>query len=306
MATKRLNHAVGWSGFQLAGSDPRMLTVRGRQVLKKLTDLGIQIPASNRLERAITLVEKVNAGLVKIGPPGVDLERIVEADRTLYESFVIVWTAMERKRRVNPFPIVKLKYLLEGADLPSEDANSKARDTQFELMVAAQLVLGGAEITPAEPDYRLLFLEDHVGVAVKRLSSIKRTALRRALRGAAGQIRSSTGRGFVAVNLDSWVADLPSNAIEDFGHLDAKLRSAYRELGRASERRSLIGALVFGRFSGWRHDHEPPAKVSVNFCHHVMFSDPANNGEKAKEFFDAWHARLEAGLKEINAKLQPP
>jgi hypothetical protein len=94
---------------------------------------------------------------------------------------------------------------LNGADLEEEDANPVARNTQFELYVAAALTAGDLPNVIGEPDIVLRFRNELLGVAAKRVQSMSKLATRG--REAVKQIcrhrdAKAISRGIVALNVD--------------------------------------------------------------------------------------------------------
>lgn len=293
--------ASGWSNFRLEHIGSGKLVVRGREVLGILKRRGIRIPPTNRIQNAIKLTEKANRGEVLISPEDLQTaERMLEAFRTLLESFQIVWTLTERPRRPDPFPNERLEYLLRGADMPSEETNTKARNTQFELLVGSSLVMGGADVIADEPDYHLLFHGEYVGVAVKRLTSTRPSALRKALSDGADQIGCHTERGFIAVNLDSWITDLSPQKVEEVGqNFQRQLRDAYTQLESISYKEALLGVIIFGNWSRWRFGGEKPIIDWRAPTQLVGFGDTQEEIEKFSSFFEPLRTRYESSMANL-------
>ena len=197
----------GWSVSASGRMSPGALAAQGRVIIAELKKRGLRVPPSNRLERAIQIVERLNDPSVLAEATEEELKRGREAFRTLWEAFVICYAAWERKRDSHPIPLERLSCLLRGSDEADTDSNTAARNEQFELYVAASLLLGGAEVLPGEPDFRLLYHGEHAGLAVKRVRSLKVATLRDALRDAASQIAKSAEHGIIILNLDSWLAE---------------------------------------------------------------------------------------------------
>ena len=296
-----------WSNFRLERIGSGTLAARGREVVSLLRKRGVASPPENRLERAIRLTEQTNDGnvLIRADDPQT-AARVLEAFRTLVEAFTVVWTLVERVRGVNPFPSERLAYLLQGADLPTEDANPKARNTQFELLVGATLVMGDADILPEEPDYRLLYHGEYVGVAVKRLTSTKPNTLWGHLRDASHQIVAHGGKGFVAIGLDSWVSDLDAEDVEEVGRkFNEQLQEAHAQLQKASERQALLGALIFANWSRWAFDGAKPTIDWRAPTQLIAFTDTAQELGRVKDFYEPLRARYEASMAEMGKLLRP-
>lgn len=259
------------------------------------------------MQRAIELTHRVNEGEVSIVAEDPDTAtRVLESFRTLFETFVVTWTSTERPRRVDPFPIDRLKYLLEGADLPAEDSNQKARSTQFELLVGANLILGGTDIRPEEPDYRLLYHGDYVGVAAKRVRSLNPDRVRGLLRDALDQFERYDCRGFIALNLDRWIVDLASEDIREVGRLfNEQLQGAHKEIGKISGNERLLGAMIFTNWSRWCFDGPKPTIDWRAPAQFVGFGDTLIEQRRFEEFFGPFRSRWEANMEELGRLLEP-
>ena len=294
-----------WIQFQIPGINTRVLARRGRQALALLKHRGLRLAVSNRLERAIALLDELNDG--RIIPTESEPEvqtRSLEALRTVFEGFVVLWTLTQRPRSTDVFPNQRLKSLLEGAETIEADKNPWARNTQFELIVGAAMVLGGATIVPEEPDYRFLYHGDWVGLPVKRLTSTSQAALRAALRDAAGQLQRARLRGFVAVNLDSWISDLGVGTAGEVGQrFNEQLRGAHRELQNQSEREVLLGALVYGQASKWVFGSERPSIEWRTGTQHLTFRADPEDWERARQYFEPLQERLARGMEELGQLL---
>jgi hypothetical protein len=90
---------------------------------------------------------------------------------------------------------------LSGSILATNDTNPAARNTQFELIVAAFLRSSGISVTFEEPDLHAQDEEGTFAVAVKRLRSKAKIAFR--LKEARNQILKSGRPGIVAIDLSN-------------------------------------------------------------------------------------------------------
>lgn len=298
----------GWHNFVVGRISPGLLAVRGRLLLAELKKRGIRIPPSNRIERAIRIIDAIN-NIEAIRSADTDrLHRAKEAFRTLWEAFVIAYAAFERDRPQSPFSADRLAYLLRGGDTPQEESNPTARNFQFELFIAASLILGRADVRRGEPDLRLLYHGRYVGVAIKRVRSLNTNTLRDELRDAARQIRSSVGEGFIAVNLDSWLSDLKTDGeVEELGaSFNAHIAAAHDLLDDMAERRSLLGGLFYGTWFGWHFDGELP-RIEFHVPHQIRcFTETAQAVEQTREFFEPLRERYESSLRKIMRLVPPP
>ena len=296
-----------WSLFQLRIGTGKLADL-GTQAIRVLKSRGVILPAGSRLERAVEIVSRLNTSpdIIRADDPKI-LRLTLEALRTVFQSFVICWTLTERPRRVVPFPAERLKYLGKGADLPAKD--SKPWDTQFELMVGANLILGGADLEPQEPpDCTLLYHGRRVGVEAKRLTSLKGQKVRDGLRDAAKAFLNTTGEGFVAFNLDNWIEEfIPVTDPEEFGKaFDSQVREAHKQIQAASERRALLGAFVFGTRNEWRFGDGKPQLVWQNPMQLIGFGDEGSREHPDfLAFFGPLRERWEASMTELGRYLHP-
>ena len=94
----------------------------------------------------------------------------------------------------------RLAELVSGHVLPQSEAEqSRARDLQFELNVAAHCRAAGYVVEPKEPDVLVRSSKEAFGIAVKRPKSPK--TLERHIRKASKQIQRSGMDGLVAIDL---------------------------------------------------------------------------------------------------------
>jgi hypothetical protein len=234
------------------------------------------------------------------------LKLTLEALRNVLDAFVVVWTLDERPRRVNPFPLDRLRQLAKGAELPEDDSQTKPRDTQFELMTGANLILGGADIVPQDPpDYTLLYHGRRVGVEAKRLTSLNSERVGARLSEAAKAILKTTGEGFVALNLDGLIEDLSGESPEEVGgKFNHQLREAHEQIQESSERKALLGALIFGTWNEWRFGNGRPELRWQRPVQLIGFGDEGSL-ERAQffEYFESFHGRWKASMGELGRLL---
>jgi hypothetical protein len=126
---------------------------------------------------------------------------LAEAHRTLLEF----WAAARSFNPGVPLPKAhrrKLSLAYGGKDDPADDDDRSvvARNTQFELWVAAWLTAGRKPIRPREPDLEMAYRFQWRGLAAKRIRSRRQIGKR--IREAAEQVKKASGSGFVAISLD--------------------------------------------------------------------------------------------------------
>jgi hypothetical protein len=225
------------------------LAARGRDVLRMLAERGVTLPVGGRLERAVQRLERVGKNPeMQQTMSDQDADLFLEAMRDVSDAYLVVWAAVECPRTINPFPNDRLSSFGGGTDSPTGEANPKARNTQFELVVGAHFLLGGADVRPEEPDYSLLYHGRRVGLAVKRLTSINPNTLGTRLREAADQISTTFGEGFAVVNLDGWISDLAGASAEEVGRkFMAQLNEAYdRMIKLVAPKDGFLGVFILG------------------------------------------------------------
>lgn len=165
---------------------------------------GVQIQSGSRVVNALKLVERLARANVTGDLNGTDtaLEAAIEHHRTAAELFVIMLAASVCQHEDHPFTNEKLETVFGGPDLV-EGRDRSARNIEFELAVAARLVLGGILVFAGEPDLRFQFGGELMGVAVKRVSSLNDNQIKTAIKRGVHQIKESRLRGHLALRLES-------------------------------------------------------------------------------------------------------
>lgn len=106
-----------------------------------------------------------------------------------------------------------LKAVISGAPLPSGDANTVARDIQFQLYVTARLAHSGFPLKLHEPDLVFAYEGSEYGIAAKRISSAKQ--LKKRIKEAVYQLEKAGIKGFIALSLDRMLLEKPGNPLID-------------------------------------------------------------------------------------------
>ena len=307
--TRIVNPMFGaWTNETIGPVSPGLLAQRGQEVMEHFRDAGIRIPPGNRLERAVKRLEGANQPdrLEQLDDQG--LAEVAEALKTVWDAFLVTETWKSRPRRRNPFTNDRLACFLAGADLPGSDSSPKPRSTQFELFVTAQLVLGGADVRPDEPDLTFLYHGEYVGVAAKRLTKKKRQTVADRIRGARHQLRDNKVKGFIALNLDSWTNDL--HIVEDpesYGRrFNAVLQEAHQEFAKTPEEEFVLGALIFNHSVGWIRDAAGVLTLRWSEgSQWLRFTEDPEEEERAEEFFGPLVERMRNGLHEAAEYVKP-
>jgi len=128
-----------------------------------------------------------------------DLVELLEGNRDFHEVAAIVEHLLPAAPPADPVMLAKLKDVLGGAALPSEDANPLARSTQFELYVAALCARGGLPVKFREPDCIVTVAGVRLGIAAKRAGGPR---VQRLFLEATSQLRKANIDGVVALSLD--------------------------------------------------------------------------------------------------------
>jgi hypothetical protein len=234
---------------------PEGLIDAAQWTLDRLEQVGVPRPPGNRLQNARTLIRRVNDRQLLLTANDDDLlKRVTEAQKTISEQYVIVRATAGRGNGLRLEISDKVEMMLSGAETADADANPLARNTQFELYVAAMLAMGGADVRVAEPDLIMRFLGHDVGIAAKRVRSISRVP--RIVDEAVAQVTRSARPGFVALNVDVLVRNTgaPADAIR----LDERLSALAAMDAQLRSEPNILGSMVFGYDTQWIFGGERP------------------------------------------------
>lgn len=296
-----------WNHFPLHGLSRVHVVPKAVAVVQELGKLGVALPPGSRLDRAISLIKRVNAAPDTLHDNHT-AALSCEAFRTVYELLVIAWSLDTYVGGIDSITLDRLRCFGRGADLPSLDTNTTARDTQFELLTAAHLLLGGADLRVEEPDYTLLYHGRRIGVAVKRLTSLKPGRVEAVLSDAEKQIKNSTGQGLVALSLDSWLGEATPDTPEEAGPMfNECIQRAQQKIYEASRRTSLLGTLAFGSWTSWDTNATPP-KLRWKMVQQRVGSGRTDPQEISQfgAYFDVFDPKWRAGMSELASALRAP
>ena len=286
-----------------------MLARYGRLVLERFEERGIVIPPKNRLVRAIELTEQVIERFERgkpLRPDDTDLlAKSAEALRTIWEAVFAMHAIAHRPYGSKALQNDLLASFLSGGDVPVSGEDPLPRNTQFEVFTAARLIHSGLTVTRGEPDFRMQFFDETVGIACKRLTSVKATKVYDRLREASNQLRKAKLRGFVSMSLDNWIEDLgddrsPSAVGTMF---DEQLAEAKHQIDRLSERPVLMGVLVCGNLIRWQFTEELPHLEWSAPEKTIGWADDPSDEKRFNEFFEAAGGRLRQSLSAVGALL---
>lgn len=261
---------------------------------QRLAAFDVPLPGGNRLERAKALIEDVNERRVVLAADNSALlDQVNEAQWTIIEQYIIGRSLGRPGRQLDPVHLRKLEEMLSGADVVGADRNPLARNTQFELYVAAYLTMGDVRVRIAEPDLEMDYLGVRCGVAAKRVQSVLQ-ATRRA-REAADQIASSGIRGFVAVNVDVLLARIDEGPDPETT-LEERLQIVNEVEAEMAQREQMIGTITFGRDAIWDFRGERPSVQLSHSIRNAIHPRYEHDERVGREFFDRVFARVDERL----------
>lgn len=233
-----------------------LLEVRLTESLEHIESrFGVPVPSQGRHREAVKVLARWNEARDPIDLSDIEeLDRIAASHRLAWETFLITVAAIEDRRNpTTPFTTDRFKSLL-GGHLIDEGRDGSPRNTQFELFVAAHFRLASCTVHFGEPDLRLLYGGELVGVAVKRVRSLNPDQVQKHARKAAQQIEATGSRGWIAMNLDSRFADVDydqpeMDLLKDF---EDKFDAVGAALQRTTMKPHVLGFLLFGHVHSWR------------------------------------------------------
>jgi hypothetical protein len=264
---------------------------------ERLAAFGVPLPGGNRLDRAKSLLEDINAcRIVLTADDDASLERVNEAQWTIVEQYIISRSLGRPGRELSLQRLRKLEEMLSGADVANADRNPLARNTQFEMYAAAFFTMGDVGVTLAEPDLVFDYLGAPRGLAAKRVQSF-RQAPRRA-REAADQIAATGVPGVVALNVDVLLNRSPGGPGPE-STLAERLEVVGEVERLMAERQEVMATMTFGRDCIWDFTGPRPA---VELSHTIRFTvhpRAAGDEEAARSFFDRLNARIDERMENL-------
>lgn len=269
---------------------PTGLIAAAEWTRERLAAFGVPHPGGNRLQAARALLLAVQAHRVVVTPEAEDLlNQVTEAQWTIIEQYIITRALGRPDYRLGTLKRRKLEEMLSGAPTPDDDRNQLARNTQFELYVAALFTMGDVAARLGEPDILIDFRDSVCGVAVKRVRSL-RQAVRRADE-AAEQLASHGLRGFVAVNVD-----LLLKTVDGGCGPEATLAERLDVVDAIEERMAnhdhVLGTITLGRDCVWDFVGERP-RAGVSHSYRCTVHPRDADGEaEGRAFFDRMMARI--------------
>ena len=289
---------MGWSAYpHLVSRGSTILEQRLTQAIKILESFGVRLNPTGRHRSARRRIEKFNQGRSLQLNNDDQRIRLEAADRTALEAILIASAAHRSRRPGTPFTIGKLQSMMKD--------HSRARDTQFELMLGAMFRLGGVEVISGEPDLRIIYGEERVGVAAKRVESLNPDQLKKRAKEAERQIHRSGLRGWIAFNLDTRFAAVDPTVPEEA--LVKEVGEIFEEAGRVvktnTDGNEVIGVMLHGYTTVWEQPagDDLPRYRTAMFQRRVFYAEDRTTEEYqfAEGFFLALDDRWDRSLQEI-------
>jgi hypothetical protein len=166
------------------------------------TSLDIQIHTQSRISQFEQQLNRFGSARInELNKSNFDWNSFTEGNRDVTEIAFIC------EKLINLFPselTAVLKPLFDGAILPSSDANTLARNRQFELYMAALFAHSGFSIELKEPDLKFEHQGTYYGIAAKRISSAKQ--IKKRVQEARSQLSRAGLRGLIALSVDRLLA----------------------------------------------------------------------------------------------------
>ncbi len=297
----------GWKRSSPSRAGSALLVQRLHESLENFERLfGAVAPPQGRHHTALRLLDEWNQGPGSLDDAtDEDLRRLADAHRLAWETYVITVTAGEdRRNRRTPFTANRLRAMM-GGSLHGEGRKTSPRNTQFELYVAATFRLPGATVFDGEPDLRLLYGTEEVGIAVKRIQSLNVDQVQKNARKAEKQIATQGLRGWIALNLDRRFQSVQptQDEAERIQSFNAAFDSVRDALRRPAAKDHVLGFILFGYIFAWsesssglpRLDWAPPVRWQA------LVDDPGE-ARLFQQFGDSLHARWECRVETILRK----
>ncbi|WP_420463138.1 hypothetical protein [Candidatus Palauibacter sp.] len=270
-----------------------MLEERLTQAINILASLGVKVHSTGRHRSAQRKMEVFNQGkLLDLTDDGQRV-KLEAADRTAFETVLIASAAYRSRLTETPFTIERLQMMMKD--------HSRARDTQFELMLGAMFTLGGVDVTSGEPDLRIEYGEEVVGVAAKRVESLRDDKIKRRAREAERQIRGSGLRGWIAINLDTRFSNVdptvPEKALlKEVNDLFSNVAEVIRTNTDGGD---VIGIMLYGYATVWEQhtSAEAPRYRTAIFQRREPYAE--DDHQFAETFFRALDDRWDRSVATI-------
>lgn len=291
-------------GLDLIGTGSNMVKDRLQQALVVFEQLNVRVPPSGRHRRALAVLERVNQrGPVDLNEPE-QLVQMARANRIAFHATHVAAAAYRSRRPGTPFTVQKLQQTMKDS-FADDRSQSHARDIEFELLQAADLLLGDVDVIDGEPDLRIKYCDERVGVAVKRVRSRSPRQIRKHVKKAEAQILKSGLRGWIAFNLDTRFEEIrPNDPEEEFAARASEIfETAQDTMETDTDGRNVIGLMLHGYATAWSQPDadDVPRLKSATFERWTLYAqdETTEDFRLAKSFFDACKRKRDQRLREI-------
>lgn len=277
---------------------------RLEQSLAGLEAMRVDVPPSGRHRLALRTLRRWNesGGLADAGDS--QLKRIEAAHRVMWETYVITVAADRMRRKASsPFTLHKLQEMM-GGGLDAEGKDVEPRNVQFELYVAALLNLTGLSVAQGEPDMLYHDGRDWVGVAAKRIKSMRDDQVARNVKKARAQIADSKKPGWIALNFDTRFVDVDPLVEQDalLKQFERVFDQANRALIEIQNTKMILGFMIFGHCTSWRREEDGTRSFHTAYpLHWVRWADSDLEQERFEHFCDLWMDRLTNRMERLES-----
>lgn len=272
-------------------------------VIESIRAIGLSPSPDSRLMRMCRLLTREES----IVPENPDFEIAVEAERDLQE-LAFVFEQAERFGADPKFHQL-IRIALKDSALPQNDrAQSKGRDAQFELFVAAICQRAGMlPVVREEPDVTCNIRGIKFGLAAKRLKDVAR--LQERIRDAAHQIEQIRLPGIIVLNTDVALnrdnkritVPIPHNQFgilykQAMTHFIDRVRNNIQQWVRGKEVRAVI-------FHDQQVRVEPNGQWSLNGM--TMSVNTARHNQRRNREYDSFWKYYSKGLPNVERLTNP-
>jgi hypothetical protein len=293
----------GWMHEGIGGLNLPALEVRCGEAQDVLRALGVSVGAGNRLSEAARVLGALNRKEIVPSGDSVDANtRTLEAIRAVWQTLVVLDAVKTRPQSAHLFPSGELRRFVKGPLVPTDTTIKDFENRRFENYAGALLVHGGLSVTRDEPDWRVQYFDEELGIAVKKLNSLADSAVADLMDEARGQIGGQGIRGMVLLDVSHLVDDVqPDLPAAEFGLVFTQrinaVRAAFHSL---TPHPCVIGVISMGVIGRWMFDRGRPRLEWATPIQTTGFSD-VEPTEKARRFFeDGYQPRLLTALERIS------
>lgn len=276
---------------------------RFAEALLRLEQMGVSVPSAGRHQQSLDTLAEWNSSSSPVDlqdEPA--LRKIGEAHRTAWETYLIVFAAYQRtlkrhRGQETLFTPERFRKLMKGPFI-GEGRDTEPRNVQFELYLGARLELGGIEVRGGEPDLKFLYGYEWVGLAAKRIQSLKGSQIQKNIQDAANQIERSGCRGWVAVSLDSRFegVDVHESEPDKLARFGSLFDSTNAGIARQERKPGVLGLMAFGYADGWSPSPDPatPPRLWIDEPHRWLhWNDDPGAVLLFNDFSEGWSGRFQ-------------